>query len=90
MKVKSLFLLFSFLSLSVGAQEHYSCTRNMSRALTRGYLDYPNTTWDANRIYRQPVILITFKDCDFSMPDPAAFYSRILNEPGYNEGAGVG
>ena len=62
----------------------------MSRALTRGYLDYPNTTWDANRIYRQPVILITFKDCDFSMPDPAAFYSRILNEPGYNEGAGVG
>jgi M6 family metalloprotease-like protein len=46
--------------------------------------------WDANRVYRQPVVLITFKDCEFSMSDPADFYSRILNEPGYNEGKGAG
>ena len=62
----------------------------MTRALTRGILDYPNTVWDPNRIYRQPVILISFKDCDFSMADPVDFYSRILNEPGYNEGMGAG
>ena len=62
----------------------------MTRALTRGVLDYPNTSWDPNRVYRQPVVLISFKDCDFSMPDPVDFYSRILNEPGYNEGAGAG
>ena len=76
--------------LYANGQQRYSCTRNTTRALTRGILDYPNTHWDPNQIYRQPVILISFKDCDFSMPDPAAFYSRILNEPGYNEGAGAG
>ena len=59
-------------------------------ARTRGILDYPETYWDPNRTYRQPVILVTFKDCEFSMPDPVDFYSRILNEPGYNEGAGAG
>ena len=77
--------------LVANSQQRYSCTQNLSKAArTRGLLDYPNTTWDPNRTYRQPVILITFKDCDFSMPDPVDFYSRILNEPGYNEGVGVG
>ena len=77
--------------LFANAQQRYSCTPNMSKAAhTRDYLDYPTTTWDPNRTYRQPVILITFKDCDFSMADPVDFYSRILNEPGYNEGAGPG
>ena len=77
--------------LFANAQQRYSCTPNMSKsAHTRGYLDNPTTTWDPNRTYRQPVILITFKDCDFSMADPVDFYSRILNEPGYNEGAGPG
>lgn len=85
------FCLFISLPLSAYGQQRYCCTPNMSQvARTRGLLDYPNTDWDPNRIYRQPVILITFKDCDFSMPDPVDFYSRILNEPGYNEGAGPG
>ena len=76
--------------LSAYGQQRYSCTHNTAKALTRGLLDYPNKNWDPNRIYRQPVILISFKDCDFSMPDPVEFYSRILNEPGYNEGVGMG
>ena len=58
--------------------------------MTRGILEYPMTTWDPNRVYHQPVILISFKDCAFSMPDPVEFYRRILNEPGYNEGVGPG
>jgi len=44
----------------------------------------PNTT------YRQPVVLISFSDTDFSMDDPSAYYDRIFNEPGFNEGLGRG
>jgi M6 family metalloprotease-like protein len=93
MKAKHIVLLFLLVTLSLSAygQQRYCCTPNMPQvARTRGLLDYPNTDWDPNHIYRQPVILITFKDCDFSMPDPVDFYSRILNEPGYNEGVGLG
>ena len=60
----------------------------MSR--TRGILGYPSQEWDPQRVYRQPVILITFVDCDFSKDDPVAYYQRLLNEPGYNEGYGKG
>ena len=85
------FYLFISLPLSAYGQQRYCCTPNItSAARTRGIFDYPNTDWDPNRIYRQPVILITFKDLDFSMPDPVNYYSRILNEPGYNEGVGLG
>ena len=76
--------------LSAYGQQRHSCIQNLSRANTRNILEYPTITWDPNRIYRQPVILITYKDRDFSMPDPVEFYSRILNEPGYNEGGGAG
>lgn len=86
-----LFYLVISLPLSAYGQERYCCTPNMTRATrTRGFLDYPNTDWDPNRIYRQPVILITFKDCNFSMPDPVNYYWHLLNEPGYNEGVGLG
>lgn len=53
-------------------------------------LDYPITDWDPQKIYRQPVVLITFADCEFSKDDPAAYYQRLLNERGYNEGHGLG
>lgn len=53
-------------------------------------LDYPITDWDPQKTYRQPVVLITFADCEFSKDDPAAYYQRLLNEPGYNEGHGQG
>ena len=51
---------------------------------------YPSKDWDANKTYRQAVVLITFADCDFSMEDPAAYYQRLFNENGYNEGYGLG
>lgn len=46
--------------------------------------------FDPQKTYRQPVVLITFSDMEFSMSDPAAYYNRIFNEEGYNEGAGKG
>ena len=84
------FLLIS-LPLSAYGQQRYSCTVNMTKAArTRGLLDEPNTNWDPQRIYRQAVVLISFADLDFKMEDPNAYYQRMLNEPGYNEGCGVG
>ena len=34
-----------------------------------------NKNWDANRVYRQLVILISFSDTDFKEEDPQAFLS---------------
>ena len=48
------------------------------------------TDWNPEKTYHQMVILIEFSDSVFSMEDPAAFYNKILNEPGYNEGNGLG
>ena len=50
----------------------------------------PTKSWDAGRVYRVPVILFSFADCDFSWEDPWQFYDRLFNEPGYNLGKGPG
>ena len=50
----------------------------------------PAEPWDANKVYRVPVILFSFVDCDFSCEDPKVFYDRMFNEPGYNLGGGPG
>lgn len=77
--------------MTVGAQRRYDCMAQLAqRSATRGMLGYPCRQWDPQHIYHQPVVLISFSDCDFSMAEPAAYYDRILNEPGYNEGAGPG
>ncbi|MBO4596795.1 MAG: hypothetical protein J5676_02795 [Bacteroidaceae bacterium] len=46
--------------------------------------------FDPDKIYRVPVVLISFNDLDFSMDAPADYYNRIFNEYGYNEGVGPG
>ena len=33
----------------------------------------PDAAWDANKIYRIPVVLFSFADCDFSWDDPQSF-----------------
>ena len=50
----------------------------------------PDAAWDANKIYRIPVVLFSFADCDFSWDDPHAYYDRMFNERGYNLGVGPG
>jgi M6 family metalloprotease-like protein len=46
--------------------------------------------WDANRVYRQAVILVSFSDLDFKMDDPQAFYDSLFNFKGFNKGKGPG
>ena len=46
--------------------------------------------FNPQKTYRQPVVLVSFSDADFTMADPAAYYNRIFNEEGYNEGMGKG
>ena len=50
----------------------------------------PTKPWDADRVYRVPVVLFSFDDCDFSNDDPKQFYDCIFNEPGFNLGVGPG
>ena len=52
--------------------------------------DLLDATWDANKIYRVPVVLFSFADCDFSWDDPREYYDRMFNERGYNLGVGPG
>ena len=46
--------------------------------------------WDANKTYKQMVVLLEFSDTTFNRENPHDDYNRIFNEPGYNEGKGVG
>ena len=77
---------------AVSAQHRMPCLRPDTVATrgTRAVLPDLRNDWDPQKTYRQPVVLITFKDRAFSTDDPVAFYNRILNEPGYNEGRGKG
>ena len=53
-------------------------------------LSKPYTSWDPQKTYRVPVILMSFADCDFSCENPQQFYHRMFNESGYNLGHGPG
>lgn len=79
------------LAVVTASAQRYSCIRPSERAGTRQQYVLPEAkTFDPQKTYHQPVILVTCSDTDFSMADPANFYNRIFNERGYNEGVGVG
>ena len=88
----TLFAFVLLVAIAASAQQRIPCVRNIptDKARTRGMLGYPNQNWDPNKTYRQAVVLITFADTDFSMEDPVAYYNRVFNESGYNEGYGLG
>ena len=56
----------------------------------RRLLPTPNTTWNANRTYRQLVILMSYSDTDFLSTDPNDYYDKMFNEPGYQQRKGAG
>lgn len=60
-----------------------------SGAIHRAQLK-PYTSWDPGKVYRVPVLLMSFADCDFSCENPQEFYDRLFNERGYNLGHGPG
>ncbi len=53
-------------------------------------LPSPNTKWDSTKVYRQMVILFSFRDVDFKMENPQAVYDSIFNYNGYNQRLGKG
>ena len=76
-------------AMAANAQQRLSCTHFSKRLSTRAFFA-PPMQFDPQKTYRQPVVLISFSDRDFSMADPAVYYNRLFNESGFNEGAGVG
>lgn len=79
------------LAVITASAQRVSCVHHSDRAGTRAEYSLPDIpTFDPQIIYRQPVILVSFSDVDFSTDDPVGFYNRIFNEPGYNEGYGLG
>ncbi len=103
--IKSLLLccLFLFLSSTVGAQDFQlrkgncmpdletndSAASDSRRA--RLYLPSLQNTWNSEKIYRQLVILIEFKNdsVKFKCDSPREVYDSIFNVSGYNQRKGV-
>lgn len=98
----SLFLCFSYLVCN--AQEEWKVIRggclptglpqqsyvNSASLSPLRRLPAFNNQWDPSRTYKQLVVLIEFSDQTFDRENIREVYERILNEPGYNEGEGVG
>jgi len=53
-------------------------------------LPQPRTSWDSQKTYRLPVILMSFADCDFRADHDQAFFNDLFNKPGFNLGLGPG
>jgi len=93
-----LFYLFTFLPLSAQnpVLRRGNCTPDLNgdaaaaRPAAPRKLPTLNKSWDANRVYKQVVLLVTFSDIEFAMDNPLEAYNRLFNENGYNERAGVG
>jgi len=76
--------------INVSAQR-IGCVRVETETRASNLQQLPNPYhFDPEKIYRQPVVLITFNDTEFSMGDPVAYYNRLFNEEGFNEGVGRG
>ena len=58
----------------------YSCFSGwggQTRAGSPSEIDYARRAWDANRTYRQLVVLVSFSDCDFSLERALALAQRL-------------
>lgn len=71
--------------------QHIGCMRtdNLTRASDYYLLPEPYK-FDPQKTYHVPVVLFSFSDNDFSMSNPVAYYNRIFNETGFNNGMGRG
>ncbi len=102
MRQISIILLTALFPLCLCAQEELTVVRgdcmpapaelsSVNRAAQNSRrLPAVRDVWDANRIYRQLVVLVNFEDTVFVSEDPKAYYERVFNETGYNGGVGVG
>ena len=46
--------------------------------------------WDPNKVYKLPVVLVSFADCDFKEEHDLQFYKDLFNKKGFNLGHGPG
>ena len=53
-------------------------------------LPTPFRKWDPKKVYRIPVILMSFADCDFAEDHQLEFYQNLFNTKGFNLRHGVG
>ena len=90
-EVKQL-LIYVMLTLVVCTTraQRYSCTHVEGKTRGETYSLAEPFPFDRSKVYRQPVVLISFENCNFKMEDPVRYYDRLFNEKGYNEGAGPG
>ena len=88
-------LLLAMVAGTAHAQR-LGCVQNRQEARANSLLedDYQRLPdpfdFDPHKTYRQPVVLVSCSDTDFSMADPAVYYNRLFNEKGFNEGMGKG
>jgi len=82
--------------LGLGVQtlqaQRFGCVHHERRSTTRANtysLPLP-MEFDPQKIYRQPVVLVSFSDADFVVEEPVAYYHSVFNEKGYNFGVGLG
>ena len=61
-----------------------------NRAQQPRHLPAINKNWDADKVYHQLVILVSFSDLDFKMENPRDTYDDIFNKEGYNQRNGAG
>lgn len=61
-----------------------------ARILGQRRLPEVRNEWDANRTYKQMVVLVSFSDRDFAFEKPQETYDSIFNTSGYNQGLGAG
>ena len=98
------FCLFTFLPLTASAQDFKvvrgdcmpditdSETAEARPGMPRKKLPTIITNWDADRIYRQLVILVEFEGDNtyFHIDAPHDTYNKMFNEEGYNQRGGKG
>jgi len=58
-------------------------TRGLARRLPSIRKD-----WDPTKVYKQMVILVSFRDVDFKAEDPLSFYDAMFNQSGFNMRSG--
>lgn len=87
-------LIMAMLPLCSKAQEEFSVVRGQcmpdaadaaGAAAHRAPQRLPavNKQWDADRVYKQMVILFEFTDSTFQDEEPRAYYDKLFNEPGF-------
>ena len=92
----SLVGLFPFVAQAQGIEVvRGDCTPDLTDggALTRGarrQLPKMRQDWDASRVYKQMVILVSFRDVTFQAEHPQEVFNSFFNQSGYNQRNGVG